>query len=318
MHSQTPLPENKFALVYCVDETMLPMALFSAQDALNNSRNRAFDIVICSLDPLELPESLTSLDIRFEHLPLRDTIEGLNLPLGGWLPVTTYMRLWLCQHFADRYERLLYLDADTTVPGERISSLFHLDLHQNPVAATRDVLQWRRPDRGIHDFDVRNMHGHAYLNAGVTLFDVPRFNHLKCLERMLAFVAQDRNILHHDQSLLNLVLLDERAELGPDWNWQWTRDLPYFSEKTQPQIIHFCGYPKPWVPEGARYYPAELQTRYATFFATHFPHLAFTPLTGREARLPLWKRALVVLDHLRHLPAYRRLRRRFPDETVVR
>ena len=53
---------HRKALVFCVDRAEHPFALFAAHGAARSSPDRDFDILICSLDPLDIPDQPPSLN----------------------------------------------------------------------------------------------------------------------------------------------------------------------------------------------------------------------------------------------------------------
>jgi hypothetical protein len=64
-----------------------------------NSGTRDFDILIASHDALELLQVLTELGVQNCVIPVSDLAR--NLPTAR-LPISAYLRLQLCEHFAGR------------------------------------------------------------------------------------------------------------------------------------------------------------------------------------------------------------------------
>ena len=260
------------ALVYCADQTVLPFALFSAQNAALHAPDRDYDILICSLEPLEIPDSFSTLGIRNRVLDLRSRIEGLQL-VNKWLPETAFLRMFLSQELGQTYDRILYLDSDTNVVGSGIFRIFSLDFSPHPVAAARDVAQWYWLSRRVHDFKARRIPGQTCFNSGIQLVDTARFNQMGCLDRMLTIHSDPRPTTQNDQSLFNLGLMGHIAELHPHWNWQWTHKEPYLSALVSPNIVHYVGWTKPWSEQvfTKSNYSYELYNRYRSFMGRHFP-----------------------------------------------
>ncbi|WP_127116135.1 glycosyltransferase family 8 protein [Shimia sediminis] len=260
------------ALVYCADLNVLPFALFSAQNAALHAPDRNYDILICSLDPLDIPKAFLTLGIRNHVLDLRDQIASLNLA-EKWLPETAFLRMFLSQELGDTYDRILYLDCDTNVVNEGIFRLFSLDFAPHPVAAVRDVAQWYRLSRRVMDFKARGISGQTCFNSGMQLVDTARYREMGCLEKMLAVHKDPRPTEQNDQSLFNLGLMGHIAELHPNWNWQWTHKEPYLSALASPNIVHYVGWIKPWSDQvfTRTNYSYELYNRYRRFIARHFP-----------------------------------------------
>ncbi|WP_299349115.1 glycosyltransferase [uncultured Shimia sp.] len=269
MNTQT---SNRRAVIYCTDEKMLPVAVYSARNAALNNKNNDYDILICSLHPLDIPDEVLSLGVRSEVLDLEATISEMGLA-HKWLPKTAFLRLWLSERLGDQYDRILYLDSDTNVVTDRISGLFDVDMGPHPIGAVRDIAQWFNPKRMAFDFTARNIRGQKIFNSGVQLIDTQRFLAMDCLEKMLDVHRAPEPTLQNDQSLLNLGLMGNIAELHPYWNWQWTSRQPYISALVSPNIIHYVGIKKPWSKEVfvETNYSFELYRSYNSFVAQYFP-----------------------------------------------
>lgn len=309
---------NRQALVYCADQNVLPFALFSAQNAALQAPDRDYDILICSLDPLEIPDTFLALGIRNQVLDLRAQIAELNLA-EKWLPETAFLRMFLSQELGDTYDRILYLDSDTNVVGPGVSCMFSLDFAPHPVAAARDVAQWYRLSRRVLDFKARGIPGQTCFNSGVQLVDTARFRDMGCLDKMLAVHKDPRPTEQNDQSLFNLGLMGHIAELHPNWNWQWTNKEPYLTALVTPDIVHYVGWIKPWSTQvfTRTNYSFELYNRYRGFIGHHFPErLAEFPDLDKPHRNWLRKIGHLSVQIVPALALYRNLRR-FKSELDV-
>ncbi|MBR9843176.1 MAG: hypothetical protein GYB25_08450 [Rhodobacteraceae bacterium] len=307
--SHPPIPLRK-VLVYTVDERERALALFSARKVATLAKPRDFDILICSFEPLDIPEDLAALGIRNEVIDLHDTIAAENLPLF-WLPLITYLRLWLPDLFADRYDRMLYLDADTYLQTPDISRLFEVDLGPHTMAAILDKLQWHHPGKPILDFKEQGMNVSRYFNAGVCLFDIARYTSRDLLGQMRALNRAGTKLMHHDQSLLNLVTKGQWAELSPRWNWQWTHRFPALTRRANPLLLHFGGPPKPW--EAHRQptnFSAALIDEFAEFFARFDTPLSFELDRPGGLRPSILKRIETLGEQAYAWPFYLRVMRR--------
>lgn len=306
------------ALVLTVDEQDFPFALFCAQRAAQLSQPCDFDILICSFEPLEIPPAFAELGIRNLVLDLRDEMEAHDLPLY-WLPLVTYMRLWLPGKLAAKYDRLLYTDADTMLATSELSRLFDVDMGSHSVAAVSDKMQWLALDRPVIDFEALNIDCGKYLNAGVCLFDVARYNKAGLLPRMLEIHHRGTPLAHHDQSLLNLALEGQWAELSPAWNWQWANAYPWFTARFAPKILHFGGPAKPWKAATiATRYPAEIIATYERFLDRHQLPCRFSAGAAGGRRYGALLQMVNLAEHLWALPACHKLVARYPDPWKTR
>lgn len=305
------------ALIYCADENVIESALFSASHAALRNPDRNFDILICSLSPLTLPPYFRDLGIIPVHLDLENRLLDAGLRLNH-LPLTTYLRLWLPEVFADHYARILYVDTDTDIVDTNLSDFASIDLGPHAIGGVRDLQQWTSIDRPIHEFESRDLGGGAYMNGGVLLIDTEAFNRRGLLARLLDTNRNMGPFIHHDQSLVNLTLRHEWTELHPHWNWQGLRRYPIFTAHTSPRIVHYVGFLKPSRTDGRQMtFPREIVAGYADFLAQHFP-------TSERPALPsnsLLNRGRTALrNRLRHMvlaPRLKHLSGRFRDDMEV-
>ncbi len=304
---------HRKALVFCVDRAEHPFALFAAHGAARSSPERDFDILICSLDPLDVPPALAKLGIRNAVLPLKPALEQASLPVK-WLPLIAYLRLWLPDHFADRYDRLLYADADTRIATPLLSRLLETDLGPHPLGAVVDKAQWIRPNTPIHDFADRGIDSTRFFNSGVLLIDTANWRARDMLARMLAAKDANPNFHFHDQSLLNIALRGSFAELSPHWNWQWPQRFARFTRQKAPGIVHFTSRPKPWhAHETPTTYAPEVIAAYQEFLNAHDLPGRFTVAKPGGLRPGPARQFAVFADHYVSLPMLNRLFARFPD-----
>jgi lipopolysaccharide biosynthesis glycosyltransferase len=234
------------------------------------------------------------------------------------LPTEAYMILFLPDLFGDQYDRILYLDIDTYVVSQDLSRMLDMDIGHHAVAGVREIQQWDNLNRSVLEFHKRGLGRLKYLNTGMVLFDCPRFLKADLLGQMLEANRTYVDKMQHDQSLFNLVLKGEWAEINPVWNWQWTRAFPLFTYMISPQIIHFQSRRKPWNDnEYQRLYSRHLVMEYYQFFQRHFPEHVFKVQPSTVARASLWEILRESLHHIYKFPSLWRLMRRFDDDWDV-
>ncbi len=309
--------KHQNALIYCADKDVVPSALFSASHAALLNPERNFDILVCSLSPLTLSSYFLDLGIKPVHLDFEDRLKAADLRLNH-LPLTAFLRLWLPETFADTYERILYVDTDTDIVDPNLSDFTKLDLGPHAIGGVRDLQQWTDMNRSIHEFAKRGLGGGAYMNGGVMLIDTEAYNSRAILERLLRTNQTMAPFIHHDQSLVNLTLRHEWAELHPHWNWQGLRWFRRFTEEATPRILHYVGPSKPFNNDGRQMiYPQAVVKGYADFLAEHFPE-STRPQVPSHSR---FKRARIALntglDDIRLTPRLRPLSGRFRDDFEV-
>ncbi|WP_243613427.1 glycosyltransferase family 8 protein [Shimia aestuarii] len=310
-------PEHQNALIYCADDNALPSALFSASRAALLNPDRRFDILVCSLSPIGLPRYFLDLGIKPVHLDYTDHLKAAGVR-ERHLPITAFLRLWLPKAFADTYERILYVDTDTDIVDPSLSDFDLLDLGPHAIGGVRDKQQWTEIDRSIHEFKSRDLGRGAYMNGGVMLIDTEAFNRRGLLARLLRTNETMAPFIHHDQSLVNLTLRHEWAELHPHWNWQGALWYHRFTAEAAPRIIHYVGPYKPYNTNGNQlHYPSEIVKGYADFMAAHFPDRP-QPEVPSHSRLGKARIALKMrYDDLRLTRQLRPLSGRFRDDFEV-
>ncbi|MEP2531694.1 glycosyltransferase [Shimia sp.] len=308
-----PTPTHRKALVFCVNERDLSLALFASHRAATVSENRDFDILICSLDPLEIPEELSALNIRNLTLNLQETLENAEFTTS-WLALVAYLRLWVPDYFRGTYDRILYTDADTWVATPDLTRLFDLDLGCHAVAGVMDRSQLGTPDQPVLDFQECQINCTKYLNSGVLLMDTAQWHKAGILDRALAAKHLHPSYTYHDQSLLNLALQGDFAELSPIWNWQWPHSHPRFTRTITPGILHFTGHPKPWIARKKKTtYDAHIIEAYHQFFQEFDLPQRFPTSSPQGHRNGLVNRAAFEARQLLDRPRLRQMMARYPD-----
>lgn len=278
---------SRHAVIFCCDANYLPFAALAIHTLLRNNPVRDFDICITSLDALEVPPMLAGYDIRFCRIDVGDSFAGM--PVSDRLTIAAYLRLALPEAFAGDYDRILYLDCDVLIAGEALGNAFALDLGGHPVGACMDISKAKRPRRPTRDQAATGMTG-AYFNSGVLLIDTAAYRQAD-IRRKCVLAAQDHSgaLLQLDQTLLNLVLRNNWAELHPAWNWQWAGVRPMFEVFVDTQIVHFVTAVKPWADRSGTL-PIRYRETARRFLAVHYPAL---PHTSAPPAAELEKRSLL-------------------------
>lgn len=241
----------KNSIIFCVDKKYLPYAIFVAMQIFEKEQNHDFDICIC-LERIEnIPQDILESKIRFVEIK----IQGIDwLPIGH-LSLATYYRLFLPQIFRNDYEKIIYLDADLYIRKPFIRDLLDLVDSNASVAAVSDIseiiLLDKEKDKQNVDY-LKNYHyqNSVYKNGGVLFFDVKNYNNNNVLLRILEFVTQHTDdLLYHDQTALNRVLLNEIFLLPFSFNWQIHHQTFALINEYDPYILHFYSSYKPWVED---------------------------------------------------------------------
>jgi lipopolysaccharide biosynthesis glycosyltransferase len=306
--------QSSRAVVFCVDKTYFPYAIFAASQLAHTSRHSDFDIVVCAPEGMSVPDTLSDLKIRLATIATDGMFDGLYIDERRTEAV--YHRLVLPEVFADEYERLLYLDADIFIHGGGLVSLFDVNLGGHALAAVRDNQQWTKPSRHMADFANMGIGPEKYFNSGVLLIDVATFRSQKILERCIAYGRENNDKLRqHDQELLNCVLKGDWAELSPIWNWQQPVRSAYFEVMVPVAITHFIGPRKPWNDIEGKL-PPRFAIAFRAFLNLHFPEMDEIKVLKASDVSAAYIARLTIKNILR-ARQLRRYLRRFPDDMLA-
>ncbi len=310
-------PRADKAVVFACDGNYARFAYFAAAQIARLNPNRAFDICLCAPgEDLAPAAGLDDLGLRLCRVDTGGILSGLSLDARR--TEATYLRLALPAAFTGTYRRLLYLDSDVFVQGGDFAALLDVDLGEHAVAAVRDNDQWRTPGRRPREFRLLGMPSAPYCNCGVLLIDVEAFVAQRVLERCLdTGKAHPEALILNDQSLLNITLNGDWAEISPRWNWQYTWASRLFEAMEDANVVHFIGRRKPWNQDVGEF-PLRFRRAYRAFMAAHFPE---TPV-GPDGTPPHGNRVFLLKMLVKHLAALRKTCAyldRFPDDlTVIR
>jgi lipopolysaccharide biosynthesis glycosyltransferase len=258
--SEAPGP-GRNAVCLCVDRRMLVPALFVAQGVLSHAGDAkdAFDIVIVA-EPSEIDDLARRWMEVWGMLWCRDIdmarLRGL-VDFHPRLSMATLVKLVLPDHFAGRYEKILYLDADLSIHGD-VSALFRLDTGAFAVAAVPSGRRWpawmasQAAQFAEHAGSLGMTPPYRFINTGVLLFDVAKWNRDRLSALALDYIRRNAGLCYlPDEHGLNAVLDGRQAELSPIWNMTprvWRE--PALRELVEPAIIHYAGGDKPWKKYG--------------------------------------------------------------------
>lgn len=308
--------ETDCALALCCDAAFLPYTLHLARQIVLAHPQRDFDLLIASSAPLALPD--WALRAGIANLVVEDRW-GLSALPSQWLPGATYLRLALPAELAGRYRRLLYLDSDMFLERGGLDRLMRLDLGPHAVGAVQDVEPLLQPKFHAREFEVQGLGPLAYLNSGLLVIDLGRWQDEDVLARGLDLAARLPAVMRlHDQSLLNGILRGAFAELSPVWNWMCNRRFVLLTRSHTPRIRHFIGGSKPWTDPGG-VQDARFAASYSDFFRRWFPDAPLPVRPPPEFRLmPVDEMARLVLDQHRMRKRLTEQLSRFADDWEVK
>ena len=178
-----------------------------------------------------------------------------DLPFGkvgmpAHVSLATYYRLFLADVLPPDLHKVLYLDGDMIV-RHSLQPLWDEPLDGYAIAAVPDMSAPNNAKRlGIND----------YFNAGTLLVNLDYWRKKRSIESFGDFLQSRGNeVVLHDQDVLNVVFADAVRWLSVTYNFQngFILSQPHKqyaarlqpdidSCKTDPAIIHYTVYNKPW------------------------------------------------------------------------
>ncbi len=302
-------------VLLAADEGYFPYAMFCADTIHKLHPARDFDICIVNAGPLPDHPLVEEIGVRLLDVDMSG-IEG-GLQTGGRIPVAAYLRFLVVEPLAADYRRILYMDGDTLQLRGNLSELLEADIGDHALAAVRDDAQLRK-DRVTDDMAGLGLGRFKYLNSGLLLMDVARFNAARIGARALELALErPEKMLLHDQSALNGVLQGDWAELPLVWNFQFCQKTLYFAVHFNPIILHFITSEKPW---SSRYgiYPHWIQECYRQFFQQYFPAI-FVKMQGLPApSIRVKTHVLILLYHAANFRKFIRNSMRFKGDWDIK
>ena len=277
---------KRHAVAFCVDAGYLPFAAHAATQIVALDPDDSFDILICSAAPLTLPPGLAGGRIRM--VTLESPVDALRT--RNHVSVAAYLLYYLPVILGEDYDRILYLDADIFVQGGDFAALLDVDLHGRTVGAVSNmstILHRRR----VEEFRIAGLPQAPYFNSGVVLIDTAAWR-AKALTAAAVDLSATRGheFPLHDQSVLNVVLHRDWAELSPVWNFEGFKDTRLAETMVFPNIVHFTTDLKPW-NDTFDLTPPRFSVPMHAFVTRHFPGIPFRA-PGHPARNPRRMRAL--------------------------
>jgi lipopolysaccharide biosynthesis glycosyltransferase len=248
---------NRYAICLCVDRNMLIPALFIGDEIKKRSA-----VAANSSDVIIFADASTVGDLEKAWMIERGILLRNDLEMSRFkgvaklqdrLSVATLVKLVLAEHLADCYDKILYLDADISIHDD-VTAIFALDTGEFALAAaptSRRFPRWLKEweDRfKAHARSLGMTEPYRYINTGVMLIDVAKWNKSELGERSLDFIRRNRErCLLPDEDALNAVLDGRQLELSPVWNMAPTvwRNATV-GATVRPAIIHYHGPDKPW------------------------------------------------------------------------
>lgn len=254
-------------VVYAVNDKYFAYLCVSVSSLITcSSKNIMYEIYILTTDfRMNLKEKIKELETDNVHIyfeEMKDIVEGDDLREYSFFSKEAYYRLY-SPKVLKRYARAIYLDCDTVILQD-VAKLMEINMNGFTMAAVIDVnARCIRNHCERIGLDIK-----SYVNSGVLVIDLHRFESCGIKEKCLRILAEDYNrnermYIFPDQDILNIVLKNEIYYLDDRWNFQWQHlwrledveecyRLNYEKNKDNPWILHYAGDIKPlyypWYP----------------------------------------------------------------------
>jgi lipopolysaccharide biosynthesis glycosyltransferase len=249
---------NKNVIYYCANPSYLCASFVSITSLIESNRDliEDTDIMLAVDDPnaivvatriaakLSKACGMGSISIVPKQKFLSESVQlktayGI-FTAGQTLAEAAYYRIYFAKYLLEqrRYEKALYIDADTVVIGD-LNPLF-----SEGGAALRAKPEIKRPEIE-HAIKHHGLEAGRYFNSGVLLFNLRHQKILEGLEgAIMAAQTLHKNLFFQDQCALNIGFKGIFEDLRSEYNsFIWPKDT---APSADGAILHFLDRPKPW------------------------------------------------------------------------
>lgn len=134
-----------------------------------------------------------------------------------YFTLTIYHRLFIADMFP-QYDKGIYLDADTVVPGD-ISKLYQIDLKDNLIADCSDTFVESDPILINYAEKCSGVPAETYINSGVLLMNLKKLRDLNFTEHFLDILnTYHPKTVVPDQDYLNAIANNHVLKISQNWN----------------------------------------------------------------------------------------------------
>lgn len=255
---------NIIPIFFACDDNFVKYTMVSMRSIMDNA-SKDYQYVIHILNTNicdEMKKAVKDMEndnftIRFEDVTDYLTSISDKLPLRDYYSKTTYFRMFIAEMFPE-YEKAIYIDSDTVVPGD-ISELYFHDLKDNYVGAANEQVMIQENVYGEYVEKVLGIDRYHYFNAGLLLINCEQFRENHVLDQFVDLLHTYNFVVTQDEDYLNLICKDKVLWLEQPWNTEVFGEIAY--PESEFKIIHYIMVSKPWHYEDARY--AEQFWKYA-------------------------------------------------------
>lgn len=243
------MSEQVIPVFYACDNSFVKYMVVSLKSLLcNASPDYRYRIHILHSDITEeLQEKVRAMATEYAEICFHDVRMHLQeiaerLPIRDYYSNTTYYRMFIAEMFPE-YDKALYIDSDTVVPGD-ISELYGKELGDNYVGAAHEQAMVQENVYGCYVEEVLGIDRNNYFNAGVLLINCKAFRENRLLEKFIELLGIYNFVVTQDEDYLNVLCKDKVLWIEQQWNTEMFGEIPYPEEEYK--LIHYIMVSKPW------------------------------------------------------------------------
>ncbi|MGM9811140.1 MAG: glycosyltransferase family 8 protein [Paludibacteraceae bacterium] len=265
------MASQEIPVFFTIDEKYAPYLAVALQSLTANlSRDSACHIFVLHEDLSERTQRYLQRfeqpNVRLTCIPMQecyrrlwsDTEQSLqgqvtdhisNRLRADYFTLTIYFRLFIPDLFP-QYDKAIYLDSDVVVCGD-IAQMFRVPLGDNLLGACRDHSIHDIPE--LVDYITYGIGAgkEGYFNSGVLLMNMRRLRELQLGKRFLEVLSRWHfDCIAPDQDYLNALCMHHVVYLDRRWDTMPNNKQP---ETTEPLLIHYNLFEKPWMYDGIQY-----------------------------------------------------------------
>lgn len=254
--TRTKMPVPIF---FTIDDKYAPymaVALYSLMENANPQYDYTIHVIYQDLSDENRKRISDLCKDNFEIIftQMSDTIHGISDSKAGRLrcdysTYTIYYRLFIADMFP-QYDKGLYLDSDIVVPGD-ISELCLTDLQGKVVGACADISVSGVETLANYMENAVGVNRYRYVNSGILLMDLKGMREIALSQHFLNLLnTYCFDTIAPDQDYLNAMCNGNIFYLDNVWDVMPLHDQP---EVSNPKLIHYNLFDKPWCYEGVQY-----------------------------------------------------------------
>ena len=303
--TRTKMPVPIF---FTIDDKYAPymgVALYSLMENANPQYDYTVYVIYQDLSGENRKRITDMCKNNFEIIfkQMSDTVHGISDDKAGKLrcdysTYTIYYRLFIADMFP-QYDKGLYLDSDIVVPGD-ISELCLTDLQDNIFGACADMSVSGVEVIAGYMENAVGVDKDKYINSGILLMDLKKMRRINLSQHFLSLLnTYCFDNIAPDQDYLNAMCNGNILHLDKVWDAMPLHDKP---EMSDPKIIHYNLFDKPWCYKGVQYETYFWEFAAQTPFYEEF--LAYREAYGIDRRMHDHESMAVLMKKCEEIPTH--------------